>query len=117
MSFEITDRRIAVIGAGRSGRAALRLLHALGADVRLLEKSPEAMPEDFASWLEASGMPMGCQIKNACETVGRDRVMFGIDSPFHHPTVEIQRVLTCGLDEAGLEDVFYNNAAKFMGWL
>jgi hypothetical protein len=31
--------------------------------------------------------------------------------------VEIQRVLTCGLDEAGLEDVFYNNAAKFMGWL
>ncbi len=56
MSFELTDRRIAVIGAGRSGRAALRLLHALGADVRLLEKSPEAMPEDFASWLEASGI-------------------------------------------------------------
>ena len=56
MSFELTDRRIAVIGAGRSGRAALRLLHALGADVRLLEKSPEAMPEDFASWLKASGI-------------------------------------------------------------
>ena len=56
MSFELTDRRIAVIGAGRSGRAALRLLHALGADVRLLEKSPEAMPEDFVSWLEASGI-------------------------------------------------------------
>lgn len=68
-------------------------------------------------WLEISGMPMGCQIKNAWETVGHDRVMFGIDSPFHHPTVEIQRVLSCGLDETGLEDVFYNNAAKFMGWI
>ena len=68
-------------------------------------------------WLEASGMPMGCQIKNACETVGFHRVMFGIDSPFHHPTVEIQRVLSCGLSDAGLENVFYNNAARFMGWM
>ena len=67
-------------------------------------------------WLEISGMPMGCQIKNACETIGKNRVMFGIDSPFHHPTVEIQRVLSCGLSDAGLEDVFYNNAASFMGW-
>ena len=65
--------------------------------------------------LECSGMPMGCQIKNAYETVGSERVMFGIDSPFHHPTVEIQRVLSCGLNDSQLEDVFYNNAAKFMG--
>ena len=53
MSFELSRRKIAVIGAGRSGRAALRLLHALGADVRLLEKSPENLPEDFAAWLRA----------------------------------------------------------------
>lgn len=65
-------------------------------------------------FLEVSGMPMGCQIKNAYETVGKERVMFGIDSPFHHPSVEIQRVLSCGLKEAQLEDVFYNNAMKFM---
>ncbi|MBQ4615652.1 MAG: UDP-N-acetylmuramoyl-L-alanine--D-glutamate ligase [Mailhella sp.] len=56
MSFEFSHRRIAVIGAGRSGRAALRLLHALGADVRLLEKSPESMPEDFSVWLASSGI-------------------------------------------------------------
>jgi len=56
MSFELSRRKIAVIGAGRSGRAALRLLHALGADVRLLEKSPENLPEDFAAWLRASGI-------------------------------------------------------------
>jgi len=67
-------------------------------------------------WLESSGMPMGCQIKHACKSVGHDRVMFGIDSPFHHPTVEIQRVLSCGLDDADLENVFYKNAATLMGW-
>lgn len=65
-------------------------------------------------WLEVSGMPMGCQIKNAYETVGADRVMFGIDSPFHHPSVEIQRVMTSGLNDTELENVFYNNAKKFM---
>ena len=66
-------------------------------------------------FLEVSGMPMGCQIKNAYETVGAERVMFGIDSPFHHPSVEIQRVLSCGLNDAQLENVFYRNASKFMG--
>lgn len=66
-------------------------------------------------YLEMSGMPMGCKIKEAYDTVGKDRIMFGIDSPFHHPTVEIQKVLTSGLDQKGIEDVFYNNAAKFLG--
>lgn len=65
-------------------------------------------------YLEMSGMPMGCQIRNAYENIGSERIMFGIDSPFHHPTVEIQRVLSCGLGDRELEDVFYNNAARFM---
>ncbi len=65
-------------------------------------------------YLEVSGMPMGCQIKNAYENVGSERIMFGIDSPFHHPSVEIQRVLSCGLTDSQLEDVFYNNAKRFM---
>ncbi len=58
MSFELNHRRIAVIGAGRSGRAALRLLNALGADVRLLERSPENLPDDFAFWLKEAGIPV-----------------------------------------------------------
>ena len=65
-------------------------------------------------YLEMSGMPMGSKIKEAYETVGSDRIMFGIDSPFHHPTVEIQKVLSCGLDEKAQEDVFYNNAKKLL---
>ncbi|MDD3746735.1 MAG: amidohydrolase family protein [Anaerostipes sp.] len=65
-------------------------------------------------YLEMSGMPMGCKIKEAYETVGADRIMFGTDSPFHHPSVEIQKVLTCGLEEEKLEDIFYYNALKLM---
>lgn len=65
-------------------------------------------------YLEMSGMPMGCKVKEAYDTVGKNRIMFGIDAPFHHPSVEIQKVLTSGLDEKGLEDVFYNNAVEFL---
>lgn len=37
------------------------------------------------------------------------------DFPFHHPSVEIQKVLTCGLPEEVQEDVFYNNVKKLFG--
>lgn len=68
-------------------------------------------------YLEMSGMPMGSKIKEAYKVIGNDRIMFGIDAPFHHPTVEIQKVLTCGLSDVELKDVFYNNAAKLMNIL
>lgn len=63
-------------------------------------------------YLEMSGMPMGVKIKEAYEDVGPDRIMFGTDFPFHHPSVEIQKVLTCGLPDEALEDIFYNNVRK-----
>ncbi len=65
-------------------------------------------------YLEMSGMPMGVKIREAYRQVGPDRILFGTDIPFHHPSVEIQKVLTCGLDEREQEDVFYNNAKKLM---
>ena len=65
-------------------------------------------------YLEMSGMPMSSKIKEAYETVGCDRIMFGTDAPFHHPSVEIQKVLTSGLGEDGLRAVFYENAAKLL---
>jgi len=64
-------------------------------------------------YLEMSGMPMPTKIREAYETVGKDRIMFGTDSPFHHPTVEIQKVITSGLDESAQKDIFYNNVKKF----
>ncbi len=66
-------------------------------------------------YLEMSGMPMNSKIREAYDTVGHDRIMFGTDAPFHHPTIEMQKVITSGVDEKGLEDIFYNNAAKLMG--
>ncbi len=65
-------------------------------------------------FLESSGMPMHTKIKEAYESVASDRLMFGIDLPFHHPIVEISRILVSGLSDAALEDVFYNNAAGLL---
>lgn len=65
-------------------------------------------------YLEMSGMPMPSKIKEAYETVGKDRIMFGSDAPFHPAEVESMKVLCSELDEQGMEDVFYNNAAKLM---
>ena len=60
-------------------------------------------------------MHMHTKIKEAYGQVGPDRIMFGTDAPFHHPSVEIQRAMVSGLDERQLSDLFYNNAASFPG--
>ncbi len=65
-------------------------------------------------FLETSGMPMHTKIKEAYEQVGETRVMYGSDIPFHHPSVEIQRVMMSGLDSEQLKRVFYDNAAAFL---
>jgi predicted TIM-barrel fold metal-dependent hydrolase len=65
-------------------------------------------------YLETSGMPMHTKIKEAYEKVGSERVMFGTDIPFHHPSVEIERGLVSGLEASQLEDVFYNNIKKLL---
>lgn len=64
--------------------------------------------------LETSGMPMHTKIKEAVDQVGEDRVLYGSDIPFHHPSVEMQRVRVAGLTEAQLRKVFYGNAARLL---
>ena len=66
-------------------------------------------------WLEMSGMPMPSKIREAYETVGHNRIMFGTDTPFHDPSVEIQKVLVSGVDQEGIEKILYHNAADFFG--
>ena len=80
----------------------------------LAERYPSVKGVIIHIYLEMSGMPMGVKIREAYRQVGPDRILFGTDIPFHHPSVEIQKVLTCGLDEREQEDVFYNNAKKLM---
>ena len=65
-------------------------------------------------WLETSGTSMTAQIFNAYKNVGNDRVMFGLDTPFHAPEVEIQKILSCPLKEKDYENIFYNNAKNFL---
>lgn len=65
-------------------------------------------------YLETSGMPMHTKIKEAYEKVGSHRIMWGLDAPFHHPTVEMQRTIVSGLTDNQLEDVFYNNAKRLL---
>ena len=64
-------------------------------------------------YLEMSGMPMPAKIREAYETVGPDRILFGTDTPFHDPSVEIEKVLTSGVDETGLKRIFFENARSF----
>ncbi len=65
-------------------------------------------------YLETSGMPMHTKIREAYRTVGEDRVMFGTDAPFHHHSVEMQKVRVSGLDQSELRRVFSVNVAKLM---
>ena len=66
-------------------------------------------------WLEMSGMPMPSKIREAYETVDKNRIMFGTDTPFHDPSVELQKVLVSGVDEEGIRRILYDNAADFFG--
>lgn len=65
-------------------------------------------------YLETSGMPMQTKIKEAVETLGDERVMYGSDFPFHDPAVEIARITASGLSKAQLEKVFYSNAKRLL---
>jgi len=65
--------------------------------------------------LETSGMPMHTKIKEAMETVGENRVIYGSDIPFHHPSVELQRVKMAGLSEVQLRKLLHDNAVEKLG--
>ena len=64
--------------------------------------------------LETSGMPMHTKIREAVRTVGEDRVVFGSDFPFHHYSVEIQRVKMAGLTKRELNLVLQENSKQLL---
>lgn len=65
-------------------------------------------------YLETSGMPMHTKIKESYRDIGSDRIMWGLDAPFHHPAVEMPKPIVSGLTDEELEDVFYNNVKKLL---
>jgi predicted TIM-barrel fold metal-dependent hydrolase len=64
--------------------------------------------------LETSGMPMHTKIREAVRTVGERRVVYGSDIPFHHTSVELQRVNMAGLTEDELRLVVHDNAQALL---
>jgi predicted TIM-barrel fold metal-dependent hydrolase len=69
-------------------------------------------------YLETSGMPMHSKIREAVERVGPDRVLYGSDTPFHHPSVELAKVRVSGLPADLTDRVLGENGRRlFFGEL
>jgi uncharacterized protein len=66
-------------------------------------------------YLETSGMPMHTKIAEAVQRVGKERVLYGSDVPFHHPAVEISKVRVSGLSNDLVERVLGQNARELFG--
>lgn len=66
-------------------------------------------------FLETSGMPMHSKIKEAADTVGVDRVLYGSDAPFGHPAFELKKVEVSGLIGEEMEMVLGENARRLFG--
>src|SRR5437867_1147074 len=57
LHLDLEGKRVAVIGFGRSGQSALRLLHALGAHVSVADQKP--VSELTGMFTDAGGLPAG----------------------------------------------------------
>ena len=68
-------------------------------------------------WYDTSSAVWAMTPEYAGEVIhklGTDRVMFGTDYPVALTKPEIDRILAIDLTEKEREDIFYNNAAKFL---
>lgn len=66
-------------------------------------------------YLETSGMPMHTKISEAVDRVGRKRVLFGSDVPFHDVHVELLKVRRSGVSDEDLEWVLGWSAEELFG--
>ena len=81
----------------------------INAAIDVAERNPNV-------YLETSGMPMHSKIREAVERVGPDRVLYGSDTPFHHPSVELAKVRVSGLSTDLADRVLGENGrALFFG--
>src|SRR5919108_3919832 len=89
MSFDVRNRRIVVVGAGRSGRAAARLLQSKGAEVTLTDTDSRAL--DGASDLRALGVRMEPGAHRSDLLASADLVVLSPGVPPAQPAVEAAR--------------------------
>ncbi len=74
-SDQLRGHLAVVVGAGASGRAAARLLAALGASVRFLEKKSEAVSDAFRAEAEAAGYDLRLGSHGPADFAGADMVI------------------------------------------
>jgi predicted TIM-barrel fold metal-dependent hydrolase len=77
----------------------------INAAIDVAERNPNV-------YLETSGMPMHSKIREAVERVGPDRVLYGSDTPFHHPSVELAKVRVSGLPTDLTDRVLGENSRR-----
>lgn len=77
----------------------------INAAIDVAERNPNV-------YLETSGMPMHSKIREAVERVGPDRVLYGSDTPFHHPSVELAKVRVSGLPSEATDRVLGENGRR-----
>ena len=64
-----------VVGVGRSGQAAAKLLHSLGASVRIVDRSEESVPESFRNTIAECGFETAFGSHTAEQFAGADIVV------------------------------------------
>lgn len=67
------------------------------------------------TYLETSAMPMVNKVEEAVRVLGKDRVMYGSDTPFGLPHVEIAKMTSAKLTDDEFDHFFYLNAKSLLG--
>ena len=89
MSFDVTNRKVVVVGAGRSGRAAARLLRSRGADVTLTDTDANAVERETE--LRSAGVRMEAGPHRPELLTGADLVVLSPGVPPRQPAIEDAR--------------------------
>jgi UDP-N-acetylmuramoylalanine--D-glutamate ligase len=89
MSFDVRNRRVVVVGAGRSGRAAARLLRSRGAEVTLTDTDPNAL--DREADLRALGVRMEPGAHRSELLTSADLVVLSPGVPPTQPAIDAAR--------------------------
>ncbi|WGI16868.1 amidohydrolase family protein [Methanonatronarchaeum sp. AMET-Sl] len=79
-----------------------------------IENAIQAASEHPNLFLETSGMPMHTKIKEAFERVDSHKILFGTDIPFHHPSVELEKVKVADLTSQQKKKLLQKNAKKLL---
>ncbi|MDA4130090.1 MAG: amidohydrolase family protein [Thaumarchaeota archaeon] len=65
-------------------------------------------------FLETSVMPYPSLIRIACKTLGPQKIFFGSDSPGVHPRIEIQKIISSGLNSEDQSEILTSSFLRLL---